>query len=226
MDISKFFVKKGKSLIFDGDTLEVFIPDRYNIHGYLHVEDTIKTIGFFDMIINGKYKTGYKLGASIEIIPSSIDMVTKGTRQFVKANLKKGDVFIKDLTYIENTTIAYVLFYEMAYSGNYPDFMSYKDTCNIYDYIANATGVKFAACHTIFELISAQLFRANGDISTMYRNTDMTKKPTVMGLHSIAQVATSVTGKINGAYTRQGLESSIANEADPSNSDIEDLLRS
>ena len=221
---SRYFEKKGNSLIFTGDTLEIFVPSRYDIRGYLNITSMVRTIGFFDMLINGKIKCGYRLAATIEIIPSEIETITKGTESFAKLTLKNGDVFIKDLQYVEDAKISYVLFYEMTFSGHYPDFMKYKDCGTIYDYMAKITGSSFSTCHTIFEIIAMQVARDSKNISTLYRLTPMKNDPTQIGLHSIANVATSTSSRITGSYAKAGLESSIAN-ASERNSLIEDILR-
>lgn len=223
---SQYFKKDKGKMIFTGKTLEILIPLRYEMHDCLIIENTVKTLGFFDMTINGSIKSGFKLAAMVEITPSETEQVTKGTDTFFKLTLYKGDVFLNDIHYVKNTKLAYVLFYEMTYSGNYPSFLNHEDSVTIYDYVSSVTGMSFNANHAILEMMASQLARSSDDISKLYRLTDMSKKPKVLGLHSIAQLASSVTSKLNGAYMRQGLESSLANESAQTNSDIEDLLRS
>lgn len=222
--ISKYFTKKGESLIFTGDTLEIFVPKRYENHGYLTVEDSIRTIGFFDMIINGKINTGYKLAATIEIIPSETESVVIDNKNYLKLILKKNDVFIKQLKYVEDGKIMYILFYEMTYFGRYTKFLSYSNCATIYDYIAKTTGTHFSTAHTIFELMIMHTSRDSKDIAKPYRLTLMTKDPRYIGLHSIANVASSTSGRIIGSYSKQGFDASLAN-ASENNSNIEDILR-
>ncbi len=225
MNVSGYFTKRGKSVIFTGTTLEIFIPMRYEIHGFLEVGATMKTIGFFDMVINGSIKTGYMLAAIIEIAHSKIETITVGGEQFYKLTLNKGDAFLMDTSYVQIGRVGYALFYEMTNSGHYQEFMSYERCATIYDYIARISGTTFNTNHAVFEMVHAQLFRDSKDIGKLFRNTPMTKEPARLGLRAIAQVATSVTGKISGSYAKQGVESAIANGGD-GNSDIEDLLRS
>jgi hypothetical protein len=226
MGNSKFFTKVKNTMVFNGKKLEIFIPTRYEMHDCLIIEDSIKTIGFFDMVINGSIKSGFKLAAIVEIEPSEIEQVTKGTQTFLKLTLYQGDTFLASTTYVENSKLTYVLFYEMTYSGNYPDFTKPEDLVTIYDYITTTTGMVFHTNHAILEMIASQLTRDSSDIATLFRHTDMNRKPKVMGLHSIAQIATSTTGKINGAWMKQGMHSVLAGDASQENSDIEDLLRS
>ncbi len=221
---STYFKKQKDSLIFIGDKLEIFVPKRYEIHGYLTVASTIKTIGFFDMTINGSIETGYKLAAMIEINPDTVENVTRDGDAFLKLTLNKGDVFIQELKYVEDPKIVYVLFYEMVHSGHYPNFIKYEDCASIFDYIIRTTGGNFDSSHTIWELVFMQVARSKTQISKLHRLTNMKDDPQFIGLHSIANVATSTSSKITGAYARPGLESSIAN-ASEQNSAVEDALR-
>jgi hypothetical protein len=223
---SRFFTKQKDRVIFIGKTLEIYIPERFAMHNCLIVENTVKTLGLFDMVINGSIKSGYKLAAMVEICPSEIDQVTRHGAAFYKLTLYKGDVFLTSQQYVRTTKLSYVLFYEMGYSGHYPEFVSYDDHATIYDYIGEVTGLNTRTNHAIIEMIASQLARDKDDITKLYRLTDMRSAPKIMGLHSIAQIATSATSKLNGAYMRSGMESTLANEASSTNSDVEDLLRS
>ena len=205
--------------------MEIFIPERYGVHDFLQVDDSIITIGFFDMLINGKIKTGYRIAALVEIIPSETETVLIENRSFIKATLNKGDIFLKDTKYVQLPKIGYVLFYEMANSGNYPLYMTYEESSTVYDYIAKICGATFHTNHAIFEMVSSHLFRSSKDIRIPYRNTTMSSEPKKLGLHAIALLAESATGKIIGAYSRQGVEAALANGAPETNSQIEDILR-
>lgn len=223
---SKYFKRDKKKTIFMGSKLEIFLPMRYERAGCLSVEgDVVSTLGFFDMVIDGKIKSGNRLAAMVDIYPSEIDTVTKGTQQFQKLTLYKGDVFLGDNNYVKNKGFAYVLFNDMANLGRYFDFIETDDLMTIYDYISDTTGMQFNANHAIFEILNAQLTRDADDISVLYRHTEMRKDPTILGLHNIAQVATSTTAKIAGSYMRGGFESVMANESDNTPSEVENRLR-
>jgi hypothetical protein len=221
---SSFFMKKGNSLIFTGDKLEIFIPERYETHGYLNISTTVRTIGFFDMIINDTIETGYKLAALIEIVPSSSEATTVDGDPVIKLTLHKGDVFIRELKFIKDPKISYILFYEMTFTGRYPKFIQYEDCATIYDYIGHTTSGASSISHTIFEIVAMQVTRDSKNVAKLFRHTSMKGDPLFIGLHSIANVATSTSSRITGAYARAGLEASIAN-ASERNSEIEDALR-
>ena len=224
MDLKQYFKKKGKSIIFIGDTLEIFVPDRYTTHGYLDITNSVKTIGIFDMQINGKIDTGYLLAGVIEILPSEISTTNIDGQKFHKLLLNKNDVFIKDDKIVGDEKIQYVVFYEMIFGGHYPQFMKYKDVATLFDNVLKATGGSFNTDHMILEMIAATLFRSKKDPTVEYRLTDMKDDPYILPLRSIGYVAKSTTGKILGNYMNEGVDSVLVNTSNTP-SEIEDLLR-
>jgi hypothetical protein len=224
MDYSKYFTLQGNSLVFTGDTLEVFVPDRYSMHGYLDISGSIKTIGVFDMLINGSIPAGYLLAGQIEIMSSNIEYKTVGTDRFVKATLHKNDIFIRDINVVRDVKISYVLFYEIYTGGHYPEFLTYERCATLFDSIAEVTGDSFRNNHMIFEMLVSMLHRDRDNLQVMYRNTDRTKPPIRIPMRMTAHVAQSTTGKIIGSYMKDGMDSALVNAAD-FNSDVEDLLR-
>jgi hypothetical protein len=225
MDYKKYFEQKGKSLIFTGDVLEILIPSRYSNHGYLDIGNSIHTIGIFDMTINETIKTGYLLAATIEILPSETDMVSINNEKYLKLILHKGDTFIKDCNIVNDSKISYVMFYEIFYTGHFPEFLKYQDYAFLFDKFGMATGDKFGTDHMIFEMIVSVLFRDKNNVSMLYRNTPMTKEPLSIPLRLISHVAQSTTAKMIGSYMKDGIDASLVNAGDKFNSDVEDILR-
>lgn len=221
-----YFKVQGTTLVFTGKQLEVFVPKRYEMHNALTVTDTVKTVGFFDMVINGTIETGMQWAAMITMKPSTMETVQLGKESFLKLTFVQGDTFLTDTRYVRSTRIAYVLFYEMGYGGHIPKFVMNGKTGTIYDYISHVTGLYFNANHAILEMIESQLERDVNDISKLWRLTNRSKKPTRLGLQAVAQLTQSTTGKLSGSYIKQGLESALAHSQDATIiSDIEETLR-
>lgn len=225
MDYKKYFVKKGDSIVFIGDKLEIFVPDRYGgSHGFLEITNSVKTLGIFDMVVNDSIDIGYLLGAKIEIVPSEISTVSIDGQKFHKLLLNKNDIFIKGEKIISSEQVLYMVFYEMVFSGHYPNFIKYNDVATLFDNVLRATGGSFNTDHMIFEMIGAVLNRNAADITEEYRLTDMKKEPKVLPLRAIGYVSKSTTGKILGNYMNEGVDSVLVNTADTT-SEIENLLR-
>jgi len=213
----------GKSVLFVGNKLEIFISDRYAQHGCLELTNEVKTLGIFDMKINGK-SGGYLLPARITIIPSEMENITIGTDKFVKLTLYENDVFIKNRDVVMDEQLAYVVFYEIVYGGKAPKFLTYDDKVFLFDTVSEVTGISFPTDHVVFEMMVAMLHRDKKDISLQYRISDMKDEPMNIPLRLVSHAALSTTSKIIGAYMDDGIDAALVNSSEI-NSDIEDLLR-
>lgn len=222
-----YFKTQGKKLIFTGNKLEAYVPLRFEIHNCLFVGETVKTIGFFDMVINSTIPSGLRVSALVEMAPTSVETTTIDGDSFLKLTFQPGDVFLVTTDYVRSKRLSYVLFYEMTYGGHYPKFVDNTLSGMIYNYVNRDTGLKVDLNQAMYELMDAHLSRSKDDVNILWRLTDMTQPPNRVGLHRQAQLTTSVTSKLSGSYLKQGLESALS--MDPKNlqrSDSEDLLRS
>ena len=213
----------GKTVLFVGNKLEILIPDRYAQHGCLELTNEVKTLGVFDMKVNGK-DSGYLLPARITIIPSEMETITVGTDKFVRLTLYENDVFIKNRDVVMDEQLAYVVFYEIIYGGNAPKFLTYDDKVFLFDTVSEVTGISFPTDHVVFEMMVALLHRDKKDISLQYRLGDMKDEPMNIPLRLVSHAALSTTSKIVGSYMDDGIDAALVNSSDI-NSDIEDLLR-
>jgi hypothetical protein len=224
MSFEKFFKRIKDTVYFEGDSLEIFIPTRYESHGCLDMTNVVRTLAIFDMKINGSIDTGYMLPAKITIEPNDIEVVMINGNRFAKLTLTKGDVFMKNTNVIRDSQLAYIVFYEMVYGGRTPNFIDYNQNAFVFDEVTRITGVTFPTDHAIFEMMSAMLHRSQDDISVQYRLTDMKKPARNIPLSLVSHAAISTTSKIVGAYMDDGIDASLVNASDVP-SEIEDLLR-
>ena len=222
--MNEHFKEVGDTVLFIGDKLEIFIPDRYEQHGCLGIGEDVVSLGIFDMRINDTLDVGYNLPAKIAIRPSNIEIVSIEGDRFYKLTLLKDDVFIKNINIVQDGQLAYIIFYEQVYGGKIPKFTTYDNASRLFDVVGDVTGVKFNTDHVIFEMITAMLHRDKDDITEMYRLTSQTKPAANIPLRLISHAATSTSAKIIGAYLDDGIDSALVNAADKQ-SDIEDLLR-
>lgn len=224
MDYSKYFKQKGDTVYFEGDELVLFIPERYEKHGCLDISEKVSVLAIFDGTINKDIPFGYMLPAKVVVEPTYIDTVVKNGNRYAKLTLSKGDVFIKNINVVQDSTLAYIVFYEMVYGGRTPDFIDYNENGFIFDEVSRVTGVKFPTDHAIFEMMSAMLHRSQDDIAVQYRLTEMKKAPHVIPLSLVSHAAISTTSKIVGAYMDNGIDAALVNASDIP-SDVENILR-
>lgn len=226
MDYRKYFVKdhKTKQVRFMGKRLDVYIPKRYKNHGSLVVQETIITLGIFEMVIDETITVGYMLPAHIGMVPTETAEVSYKGQPCVHAVFYTNDLFIKSTEVVKNQGIAYVLFKEFVDLGKQPDFISYQQSAFMFDGIQRVSGVRFPVDHAIFEIIFSHLYRDLDQVTIPYRNTEMVKAPIRIPLSAVAHAATSTTAKIVGSYFDNGVNSALVNQADEPSS-IENILR-
>lgn len=226
-DYKKYFEKKGKSCIFTGDKLEIFISSNWEKYKILSVTDVITTVGVFDLVINDKIKTGWFMPAVIRVEPSEITSVMIGDKKYYKATLKKGDIFIKSTNIIKNQQIAYLIFLEMIYLGNQPMWMTYEKTAYVFDLVSEICGMGFPVNPVVFEFIFSQLYRSSKDTNLLYRQTDMkSEEPVIVPLRALPHATKSTSSKIILAtsYFNDSVDSALINQNDEP-SDIEEIIR-
>ena len=221
---NKYFKEVKDSIIFTGDTLEVYLPERFEQHGCLSIGDEVSSLAIFDMLINGEIKSGLLLPAKIILRPSDVSTVTRNGDKFFKLEFVKNDVFIKNVNIVQDAQLAYIIFYEMINGGRVPDFMTYEMTATIFDAVIEVAGVKFPTDHVVFEMMTAMLHRDQHNISLQYRLADTSKPPMNIPMMLVSLAAMSTTARVVGSYMDDGIDSSLVNASD-NNSDIEDLLR-
>ena len=226
-EIKQFFKLEKDKVIFIGDELEIFIPERYKNFSCLKIADKVNTLATFEMVVtnNGKtYKSGYFLPRIINIIPTNIELITKDDTKFVKLTLKPGNVFIESVELIKVSSLAWVIFYEYVNASNTPPFITYDDKAFIFDNVMKNTGVKFRVDHAIFEIIFAHLNRDFSNINLQYRLTDMKSPSLQIPLNDVSHASISTTSRLMGSYFSNGITASLV-EDNFTSSVIEDILR-
>ncbi len=225
VQFEKYFkVNDKEEVVFTGDTLEIYIPKRFEEKQFTKIESDISTLAIFEMVVNGKDRMGYFLPAFIKIEPSGIDTVTIGDERFIKASLVKNDLFMKTREIVQTEKIAYLIWNEFIYLGNIPKWMSYLDVINMFKTMQNITGLKFGVPPVVFEIIISHLARTQENLDAEYRLTDMQNPPSFIPLHSVAHAAVSVSARLIGSYFDDAVNVSLIQDQGRS-SELEDVLR-
>ena len=226
-DISKFFTldEKNNCVWFNGDKLEVYIPDRYRKDSFLIVDDKVHVLGIFTMVINETITCGLKLPGIITIDTADITEVMKDGERFVVAELKKGDRFLTSLGIIKNNKIPYFMWVEFLTYGHMPSFVDYDTAATLFDDNQEFTGQGIGVDHVIYEVIMAHCFRDAKDKNIPYRHTAMTQPPVQVTLKDISYGAQTTHSRIIGSYQEEGMISAALNQV-KENHALEDLFRS
>jgi len=222
--LKKFSQKDPESpVIFTGDRCVVTILQKLESYGCLAVQDTVKTLGVFDMEVDG-VMSGCFLVARVEMMPSEISTVTIDGTQYTQLVFYKNDVFFKTSKFIVEEKLAFYVWLEYIKYGNILKAMTYQDQATIFDKIRLSAGITFPVDHSVYEAIFAHLTRDQNDFTIPYRNTPMTQDFRRIQLNDVAHAARSTSARIIGAYFKDGVNAALDNPSD-SNSPIEDLLR-
>ena len=220
------FDNKSKTIYFNSKSLKVFIPTRYDRYkGCLVIEDKVTTLGIFSMLIDGKVE-------ELLFIPGIITMdyndmtkvVLEDGLEYLELTLKKGDKFMHSSEIVKLDSLGFVLFKEFIDLGKYPKGINYDNAYKLFDNLKAFVGIDFHVDRTVLEIIYSHLYRDPTDLSTLYRQTNMNKKPIVIPMRSVAHSALSTTGRLVGSYLNSTMDSSIVNKS-KQNSEIEDILR-
>lgn len=225
-EFEKYFKTNSKNeVIFTGEKLEIFIPERYKDKEMTDVTSEISTIAIFSMLVNEKITINYFLPTFIRIVPSSIDIVTIDDERYIKATLVKNDVWMINNELLCVEKVAYLIWNEFIYWGNIPKWMTYQNVLEMFQTIQEVTSLSFDVPSVVFETIVSHLARSQNNLDLQYRLTDMMEPPQFIPLHSVAHAATSVTARMIGSYFDDAINVSLLQDKGEA-SELEDILRS
>ena len=221
----QYFKEAGntQNLVFTGDQLDIYVPERYRGYGYLNVDEALIAMGIFDAVLNGQ-EVGFLIPATLRMEPSEMETVNTGDGSFLKATFYEGDVFMQKEV-VQDSNVPYVMFSEFLDLGRLPDFFTYRQAPFMFDRATDITGVKFNVDHAVFEIVFAYLFRDSGDPGTQYRHTQMRKDPQFIPLQNAYNLGdTTTTSKLLGSYFDDSENSALVNQADR-NTELDEILR-
>lgn len=210
-------------VIFTGDLCKVRILEKFEALDALAVGDTVKTIGVFDMVVDGEVSGMFLLGR-VEMKPSIVDTVEQDGARFYELTFHKGDTFIVSMNTIVEDFLPYSVWMTYIRTPNVMKAMSYQDQSFIFDLIKKTSGSGFPVDHVVYEAIFAHLSRDPNDLTLPYRNTKMDGDFKRIGLGDLAHAGRSTSSRVIGAWFSDGINAALSRPND-ANSPIEDLLR-
>ena len=225
-DISPFFETDPKTgrVTFIGETLEIRIPQRYEVYDLLEFEDMVTTLAVFDMIIDGKFQAFMNLLACITIDPSDYGTMTYDGVAYTVLYLNKGDTFMRTSDLVQNSGIVYALWIEFITQGKLLYTYTYKDLPLMFDHVRQCCGRGLGVSRPIFEAVLAFLCRDPDNIFTQYRLTDMQKKFAFVALRSVSNAPTGTMARLTGSYFDEALTAALRYEI-VEHQPYEDVLR-
>jgi hypothetical protein len=226
-DIDQFFSydPQQKSLTFNGTSLVVYAPKRYEVYNLLKLADNVTTLGVVDLIINDTYQAGLLLLTTIEMEPDTVSTVMVDEIQYIKMTLSQGSKFICNTERIADASIVYSCWVEFIARGKLPYFIKYDELATLFDTTKSICDQALNVDHVILEVIYSHLARDPDNMSIQYRLTDMKEAFKFISLRNVGYATTSSTSRLLGSYFQNALNSSLI-QTTSDHSEIEDLLRS
>ena len=222
--LKKFSQKDLESpVIFTGDRCVVNILQKLEGYGCLSVQDTVTTLGVFDMEVDG-IQSGCFLVARVEMCPSEVSTVNIDGTPYTQLVFNHGDVFFKTTKFIQEAKLPFYVWLEYIKYGHILKAMSYEDQATIFDRIRVTSGTTFPVDHVVYEAIFAHLSRDVNDFTVPYRNTPMNGQFTRIQLNDVAHAASSTSARIVGSYFKFGVNAALDHPSDAA-SPVEDHLR-
>ena len=224
--VDQFFEidEKNDCVRFIGDTLEIFIPMRYQSKNYLIIKDKIDALGIFSMRVNGSIEGGLQIPAVIQIDAAETYNETIDGEQFFVCKLNKGGRIMTTLKVVKDKELVYFIWTEFLSLGHMPKYMTYDGATTLFDDLKEITGSGTGVDHALIEIILAHVYRDPNNLSIFYRHTDMRQPPAQISLRDIGYGASTTHARIIGSYADVGRNSALLNQSDQ-NHTLEDLFR-
>ncbi len=225
-DVSSHFVKKGDTIIFTGNKLEIHIPFLYTKRKlFKRSENGASVLGIIQLVINDSLSAQMMCPAMLKINYSTIETKTIDNDELLILTLNRDDVFIRERSIIKDSSIVYDIFMTFIALGKIPATLDYSMIHTLFDKTDECAGLALNTNHAIFELIFAHMYRDKDDPYKFYRHTQMKSDPIIVPLHQISHGPESTSARIIGSYLKEGLVSSLIDDADTKSSPIENMLR-
>ena len=225
-DISPFMEtdpKTGK-VTFIGETLEIRIPQRYEVYDLLMIEDKVTSLAVFDMIIDGKFQTTLNLLATITISPSDQGTMTYDNVPYLVLFLNKGDVFMQTSDLVRNPGIVYAMWIEFVTQGKLLYTYKYDDLAMMFDQVRLCCGRGLGVGRSIFEAVMAFLCRDPQNVFVPYRLSKRDKPFEFIALRDVSNAPTGTMARLTGSYFDDALTASLRYEI-TEHQPYEDILR-
>jgi hypothetical protein len=219
------FVKDPNSdaVIFTGEELIAYIPERYGIYTLLSIDEYVSALGIFDLSIDGK-KAGIMIPAVLVMDPSELDVKIINGDTYKVCTFKHGDRFLVNSFVVQLNKMGYYIWKEFLSNGKIPSFITYDVIFGLLDDLKEVSGTGIDASHAVFEIVYQHLYRDPDDLSKLYRLTPMTKQARVINMMDISNTALSTHSRVFGAYSADGINAALA-EDKHENNDFEDMYR-
>ena len=187
-------------------------------------------IGHYPIILEtGEYAVS-NINAMVEINPWKTIKVEINGIPYYEFHFQANQIVINTTELLKKDTLMYNIFDELIFKGKIPWYLEYEDIGKIFDTAKKHGNSNVGQNLEIIELIASLITRSKNDrsiplrnVMTSYKDMDISKI-TYIALVSIFYSVNSVTNKLTGAYTTDGITSALTMKSDRVEK-IEEILR-
>lgn len=200
----------------------IYIPYRFVTSGLAYVEDTVKIISQYAIVIDGYYSVA-NVPSMCEIKPESRKRIKILDEEYLEFSFDANSVVIDDLNMFQNSTNVYYIFSEEIAKGNIPLYFNDIDFLLCLDLVGDFANLNLGKNNVALEMIISSITRSAKDLTKYYRsNPDGNFE--FIALRNIQLGATNSLSKVMGSNYELGITSSLARDS-AQLEDIEELLR-
>lgn len=206
------------------------IPERYLGRHLASIGLETHILGFFALIMEGRYYAVSRTTAMMRITPSATHTVEVNGEKYLEFHFKANSRVFYSTALVKTGTLAYYIYDELVAKGRVPWYFNYFDMVQMFDTAQLHAGVNLGS-RSILGLIISTMARDAKDYTVLYRHTlrsaeDVEKRPpAIVPFSSVVWNTTDSASRLIGAYFDDSLNSALVNPSD-SVERVEELLRS
>lgn len=222
-DVTALFKRENGHVIYIGKKpLVASVFEKYETSGLLIIEDNVTTLGIMNLNYDKKDFL-FSVPGRITMSPSIIALRKTNDVSYYDFTFEAGNIFIKDEIIVKENYIPYEIFRMFCFEGARYPCLTPNNVSRLFDSLY-MTGFNVTVPVGIKSGMFSELHRSSIDNTILYRNTDMSAPPTVLGSKDVHLTASKFITKISGSYLKSTLESALVNK-NKQPSYIENLLR-
>lgn len=218
-------IHKALKKVTDGESIstialepcKIYIPADYADGFLADIDDEVSIIGIFGIVVGDNYGVS-RACATMNIDPTSTDIVKVGGVEYLEFFFDKGNTVIKNNMLIKSGTLVYRIYNEFIALGKVPWYINMDDLAQLFDTAIYHGGANLKVNVKVIELIVSSISRQMDDKSKYHRHnpnllTNKNIKPAFIPLKSVSRGATNTISKLIGPYFQEGVTSALVNES-------------
>lgn len=195
--------------------LTLCIPKRYTEGNMGSIQDDIKTLAIFAIIVGDHYAVHNAI-THVHLTITQLETIAFEGDEYLLVKYEKGDTIFKNTNVVRDAELVYETFNRTISLGFVPwffDYTHYHDLARLFDTTGKYAKIQLGVDITILELIASAVARQKSNPQILYKQgltMDTRERPEYIGLKNVMFGASNTTAKLMGSYFDDGLDSALA----------------